>query len=259
MTVPGGGAPFRHALVTGAAGGLGSALCRRLAADGVRLTLVDRNAAGLETLRTELGRGDAVRTDVVDIRDFEAFERVLQEIVGAGPPVDLVIANAGIDAPQRMDGFDWRVGRDHFSTNMVANLVLCSVLVPHMVQQGGGHVVAIASLAALAGFPYEAAYCGSKAALFAVIESARAELATKGVTFTTVCPGFLRTPMLDGNAFTVTSAMPPETAAARIHRAIGRRQPRLYFPRSTYWMIRLSNVLPVRLRDYAARRAMKWR
>jgi short-subunit dehydrogenase len=128
-----------------------------------------------------------------------------------------------------------------------------------MVERGGGHVVAIASLGALAGFPYEAAYCGSKAALFTVIESARAELATKGVTFTTACPGFIRTPMLDGNAFTVTSAMPPEAAAARIHRAIGRRQPRLYFPRSTYWMIRLSNVLPVRLRDYAARRAMKWR
>ena len=259
MTVRRGGAPFRHALVTGAAGGLGSALCRRFAADGVRLTLIDRNAAGLEALRTALGRSREVRTHVVDIRDFEAFERVLQEIVSAGPPIDLVIANAGIDEPQRMDGFDWRIGRDHFSTNTVANLVLCSVMVPHMVQQGSGHVVAIASLGALAGFPYEAAYCGSKAALFTVIESARAELATKGVTFTTVCPGFIRTPMLEGNAFTVTAAMPPDAAAARIHRAIGRRQARCYFPRATYWMIRLSNVLPVWLRDYAARRAMKWR
>ena len=91
--------------------------------------------------------------------------------------------------------FDWRQARDDFSVNALSSLVLLSRLAPRMAERGGGHVTAIASLAALSGLPYEAAYSGSKAALVNIVESARAELGPRGVTFTTVFPGFVDTEM----------------------------------------------------------------
>ena len=70
-----------------------------------------------------------------------------------------------------------------------------------MARRGGGHVTAIVSLAGLVGMPYEAPYSGSKAALAAIAESARAELEPEGITFTAVFPGFVDTPMFRANAF----------------------------------------------------------
>jgi len=249
--------PFRRALLTGAAGGLGSELARLLAGDGTELILLDRNEAGLEALRAELAARVAVETCVVDIRCYEEFERRLRGFAERDGLVDLVIANAGIDHPMPMAACDWKNLADHFATNVEANFVLLSVLIPRLLARGGGHVAAISSLGGLAGFPYEAGYCASKAALSAFIESARAELAPRGITFTTIHPGFIDTAMLRDNAFEVASCMNAPYAAQRIHRAIRARQPVLYFPRSTYAMILISKLLPTRLRDHIARNQMK--
>jgi len=248
---------FEQALVTGAAGGLGSALCRRFAADGTALVLLDWNAAGLETLRAELGARVAVENYVIDIRDGEAFEACLKDIVERHQRIDLVVANAGIDRPLALDRYDWREASDHFATNVIANLVLCSVLVPHFLARGGGHITAIASLGALGGFPYEAAYCASKAAFATFVEGLRAELASRGVSVTTVFPGFIDTPLLHGNAFAATGVMSVDYAAARIHRAIIARRPTLHFPLSPYLQLSIAKLIPTRLRDAIARRVMK--
>ncbi len=248
---------FRRALITGAAGGLGRELCRLLAADGTHLILLDRNASGLESLQSELAGSVQVQTCVVDIRDYETLERSLREITGQCEIIDLVIANAGIDHPMPMTSWDWRNLNDHFATNVEANIVLCAVLLPHLIKQGGGHVVAISSLGGLGGFPYEAGYCASKAALATFFESVRAELSPSGLSFTTVFPGFIDTPMLRSNAFVVKSAMPPQRAAAKIYRAVLRRKPTLHFPLSTYLQICVAKLLPVALRDRIARDVMK--
>jgi short-subunit dehydrogenase len=249
--------PFRRALVTGAAGGLGRELCRLMAADGTRLILLDRNASGLESLQSELVGRVEVQTSLVDIRDYETLERSLREIAGQNEIIDLVVANAGIDHPMPITSWDWRNLNDHFATNVEANVVLCAVLLPHLIKQGGGHVVAISSLGGLGGFPYEAGYCASKAALATFFESVRAELSPSGITFTTVFPGFIDTPMLRSNAFVVKSAMAPSRAAAKIYRAMLRRKPTLHFPLSTYLQICVAKLLPIALRDRIARDVMK--
>ncbi len=249
--------PFRKALLTGAAGGLGSELARLFAGDGTELLLLDRDESGLEALRAELAPRVTVETCVVDIRRYEEFEQRLRDLAGRDGAVDLVIANAGIDRPMRMAACDWKNLADHFATNVEANFVLLSVLIPRLLAQGGGHVAVTSSLGGLAGFPYEAGYCASKAALSAFIESARAELAPQGIGFTTIHPGFIDTAMLRDNAFEVPRSMTAPYAAQRIHRAILARQPTLYFPRSTYAMILLSKLLPTGLRDRVARMQMK--
>jgi short-subunit dehydrogenase len=248
---------FERAVVTGAAGGLGSALCRLFAADGTDLVLLDKNAAGLEKLKAEIGARVDVDNYVIDLREFEALEACLRRILQKHPDVDMVVGNAGIDHPMPLDGYDWRQVNDHFATNVAANVVLCSVLLPHFLARGGGHVAVIASLGGLGGFPYEAAYCSSKAALATYIEGLRAEVAPRHVSFTTVFPGFIDTTMLHGNAFEPKGVMPIDYAAARIHRAIVARQPTLHFPLSPYLQLSLARLIPARLRDAIARGVMK--
>jgi short-subunit dehydrogenase len=153
--------------------------------------------------------------------------------------------------------FDWRQARDDFSVNALSSLVLLSRLVPRMAQRGRGHVTAIASLAALLGLPYEAAYSGSKAALVNIVESARAELGPRGVTFTTVFPGFVDTEMFRHNAFKHTYSIPARDAAERIYRASLERRPELGFPGREYAKAGIARFVPARVRDRLARQAMR--
>jgi short-subunit dehydrogenase len=254
----GGGAKrFERAVVTGAAGGLGSALCRLFAADGTDLALLDQNAAGLEKLKAEIGSRVDVDNYVIDLREFEALEACLHRILQKHPNVDMVVGNAGIDHPMPLDRYDWRQVNDHFATNVAPNVVLCSVLVPHFLARGGGHVAVIASLGGLGGFPYEAAYCSTKAALATFVEGLRAELTPRGVSFTTIFPGFIETPMVHGSAFKLSGVMPVDYAAARIHRAILLRQPILHFPFWPYVQLCMAKLIPAKLRDTIARSVVR--
>ena len=125
-----------------------------------------------------------------------------------------------------------------------------------MTRHGNGHVTAIVSLAGLVGLPYEAAYSGSKAALAAIADSARAELEPHGITFTAVFPGFVDTPMFRANAFKHTYSLTPRDAAERIYVATLKRRERLGFPAIEYARTRLAAMLPARIRDPLARKAM---
>jgi short-subunit dehydrogenase len=262
---------FQTALITGAAGGLGTELCHLAAEDGTRLVVMDRDREGLARLQSELGGRVEVIAHQVDFSDLDAVDASAAEL--AELELDLMIACAGLDRAQSLLGFDWRQARDDFAVNSLSNLVLLSRLAPGMAARGAGHVTAIASLAGLVGMPYEAPYSASKAALATIVESARAELAPKGITFTAVFPGFVDTPMFRANAFTKPSndtsqsrrpwrrastpfPIPARDAAERIYMATLRRRETLAFPARQHARVRLAGMLPARLRDQLTRDAM---
>jgi short-subunit dehydrogenase/catechol 2,3-dioxygenase-like lactoylglutathione lyase family enzyme len=247
---------FAKALVTGAAGGLGTELSRLLAEDRTSLVLLDRDADGLARLAGELEDGVEVETHQLDLADLEAADASIAELAATHPDADLLIAAAGLDRAQSLLAFDWRQARDDFAVNSLANLVLLSHLVPKMAARGGGHVTAIASLAGLVGMPYEVPYSASKAALATITESARAELQPRGITFTAVFPGFVDTPMFRANAFKHPYSIAPRDAAERIYMATLRRRETLHFPALEHAKLRLASALPARLRDRITRRAM---
>ena len=249
--------PFRCALVTGAAGGIGSELCRLLARDGTALVLLDKNEPGLTQLRNELGGRVTVDAHVIDLRKLEDLERLLTAIAEQHPTLDLLVGNAGIDHPLARFDCNWRTIEDHFATNVSPNVVLCSVFLPRFVAAGRGHVAMVASLGALGGFPHEGAYSASKAAVATFTESLRSEYGPRGITFTTIFPGFVDTPMLRNNAFKAPSSLRVPDAAATIYRALTRRQPTVHFPLSTYLLLCLSRLMPSAVRDYIARQQMK--
>lgn len=250
-------APFRKALVTGAAGDLGSRLARGLAAHGVGLVLLDRDEEALATLAGALVARVAVEAVAVDQTDLEGFERVLTGIADRHDDIDLVIANAGIDRPQSFSSPDWRLAKRHFEVNAVSNYVLFSVFVPIFLSRGHGHVAAIVSLAALVGCPYAHAYNASKAALRMMIDGMRAETREAGVTWTSVFPGFLAGRMAAGNAWKQPYRVPMDAAAERILRGILRRKTIVKFPLLAAWQARLADLLPSALRDRIVASAMK--
>jgi len=250
--------PFRRAFVTGAAGDLGGAICRLLAARGTALVLLDRDRPRLEALVAELRGSVAVQPLPVDLCDHETTDQALAGVL-AGGRIDLAILAAGVDHPLRLAAFDWRAAIEDLDANLSANLVLLARLVPHMTAHGGGHLGVVSSLGGLAGFPFETVYCASKAGLAILAEGVRAELGPQGITVTTILPGFLAGRMVAGNAFAVRSAVPMTRAAALVVRALEERRPVLAFPRRTRLLLALSRLLPAEMRDALARRAMRWR
>jgi len=246
---------FRKAIVTGAAGGIGRELCRLAAEDGTELVLLDRDEGALAALAGAL-EAPSERI-AADMSDLESLDGVAARLAAEHGDADLLIACAGLDRAQSLLAFDWRRAREDFAVNALANLVLLQHLAPAMAGRGRGHVTAVISLAGLVGLPYEAAYSGSKAALAAVVESARAELGPRGVTFTAVFPGFVDTPMFRANAFRHTYSIPARDAAERIYMASLRRRPQLSFPARERVRIEAGRLLPASLRARLARAAMK--
>lgn len=242
---------FRRALITGAAGGLGSEFARQLAKSGAELVLLDRDQAGLEALAKSL-HGSA-QLIVADLSDCEGLENILKRELDPARPVDLLVANAGIDFPVHFTGASWRAARDHFSINTLSNYVLMDALIPAMVAAGGGHVIVVASLAALAPFPGEAPYCASKTAMAATIECARAELLPQGVGFTTAYPSFIKTPMIRGNRLKTVLAVEPAEAARIILGAARDGRLDVAFPTSASLGVKLLGALPAPLRARVSR------
>jgi len=248
---------FKKALVTGAAGDLGSRLSRLLARRGIDLVLLDCAEAPLSALATEVGAHVRVVKHVVDQSDLEAFEQVVRAIADEHADLDLVIANAGIDLPQRLRAPDWRLAKKHFDVNAISNYVLFSELVPRFVARGSGHVAAIVSLGGLVGCPYAHAYNASKAALRMMMDGMRAETLGSGITWTSVFPGFLAGRMAAGNAWRQPYRVPMDMAAEKILAGVLARRRIVKFPLLAAWQVRIADLLPTLLRDRIVARSMK--
>ena len=239
-------ASSRVALVTGASSGIGWALARVLALEeGYAVGLVARRADRLETLAREIGdAGGRAAVAQADVGDRDAMRRAREDVVRALGPVDLFVANAGKAsgtpalAPDA-EGFEREV-----RTNLLGAFYGIEAVVPGMVARGGGHVVAISSLAAWRGFPGSGGYCATKIALTRLMESLRLDWKAAGIHTTTVHPGFVKSEITDAQQRPLPFLMDAEPAARRIARAIRRRRKHCNFPWPTAVLSRVAALLP---------------
>lgn len=240
------------AVVTGAASGMGRALCHELAREGVGLGLLDRNDEGLASLEAELRKvGSSCRWAAADVSDRQAVRSAIKELVSELGSVDLLVACAGITGATFVDDLAVEQTEAILRVNMLGVVYSLDAVLPDMLARQSGHIVALASLAGCRGMPFSAAYSASKAALMTYLESLRPALRRRGIAVTTVLPGFVRTPlMINAPVQPPMAMMEPAEAARHILRAIRKRSRVYAFPWSTSLLLRVLNSLPPWLYDW---------
>ena len=211
-------------IVTGASSGIGRALAVRLGAEGYRVGLIARRRAELEAVASSIATAGGVAvSSVADVGDRPALRAAIAEIENRLGPADVMVANAGFGAPTRLDPLNTDDVEQTIRVNIMGVIYSIEAVLPGMIARKRGHLLAVSSLGAFKGLPGESAYCASKAAVNAYMEGLRIALRSKGVVVTTVCPGFVETPMtpMDSAAPFLMSA---EAAARRIARLVARRR-----------------------------------
>jgi short-subunit dehydrogenase len=234
------------AIVTGASSGIGRALALRLGADGHRVGLIARRGQLLEALAGGIrAAGGTAAAAVADVGDRAALRIAVAEIEGRLGPTDVMVANAGFGAPTRLDPLNIEDVEQTFRVNLMGVIYSIEAVLPGMLVRRRGQLVAVSSLAADKGLPGESAYCASKAAINVYMEGLRIALRGKGVVVTTVCPGFVQTPMTPMDAAAAPFIMCAEEAAGRIARLIARRRSGVHrFPRRMAILMSLIARLP---------------
>jgi NAD(P)-dependent dehydrogenase (short-subunit alcohol dehydrogenase family) len=184
----------RVAVVTGAAGGIGSAICRRLAADGFTVACVDLSETDLAELTSDL---PAARGYGADLRDAESVGRAAASIRrDLGEPWLLVNA-AGVFSIQLLPDLDEREWDRILDTNLKGPFLTCREFLPAMIEAHDGCIVNIASTAGVRGGRRRAAYCASKGGLVLLTRSLAIDHGPDGVRVNCVCPGLIDTEMAD--------------------------------------------------------------
>ncbi len=188
---------------------------------GYRVGLIARRRDELEAVASRIA---VAAFAVADVGDRAALRSAVAEVEGRLGPADVMVANAGFGMPTRLDPLNIADVEQTIRVNLMGVIYSVEAVLPGMLARGRGHLLAISSLAAFKGLPGESAYCASKAAVNAYMEGLRIALRTKGVVVTTVCPGFVQTPMTPMDASATPFLMSADAAARRIARLIARRR-----------------------------------
>jgi short-subunit dehydrogenase len=236
------------AVITGASSGIGAAVARVLANQGCRVGLLARRRELLDELTAGItaagGVALAVAADVTDREQTRAAVRTITEKLG---PVDLMLANAGVSYPSEIEPMNVEELTRQMEVNYVGVLHAIDAVLPAMLERGDGHLAAMASLAGYTGMPGSWGYSSSKAAVINLMEGLRIQLRRHGIAVTTICPGFVRTPMTDVHLFKMPFLLEADDAARRIVRALERRRGVYNFPWQMALLLRLARWLPDRL------------
>lgn len=237
--------------LTGASRGIGRATALALAARGYRLGLVDREAGALAEVAAGLrDSGTTVAHRPADVTDLDAVRAAFAAIEGEIGPADVLVACAGIGGMAKVPDLDTPSLRAMLDVNVVGVANAIDALLPGMIARKSGHIVGISSVAGFRGLPWMPAYSASKAALAIYLEALRPGLKRRGITVTTVFPGFVRTALTADTPFRKPVKMlEPEQAAVHLVRAVERRPRDHVFPFGAAFGMGLLRRLPARLFD----------
>ncbi|XP_003387672.1 PREDICTED: dehydrogenase/reductase SDR family member 7B-like [Amphimedon queenslandica] len=199
-------------LITGASSGLGEALAFLLHSVGAKLILAGRNVHKLKQIQFTLDTDTHTQVKglikkyspailEIDLTESHALSGHGQNAIKIFGRIDILVNNAGVSSRGSVIDTDIRVDRTIMETNYFGSIQLTKMLLPYMLEEGGGHIVVISSLQGKLGLPYRSSYSASKHALHGYYDSLRAELSPRGISVTILCFGYINT-RLSVNALT---------------------------------------------------------
>jgi short-subunit dehydrogenase len=240
--------------ITGASSGIGAALAGHYAAQGAQLGLVGRNQQRLDVLASELACDCAVY--VVDVRNSQSLQQAAQDFMQRFGTPDIVIANAGVSSGTLTEQAEHLATfRAILEINVLGMVHTFQPFLKAMKDHAHGQLVGIASVAGLRGIPGASAYSASKAGVISYLESLRVELAGTGVSVTTICPGYIRTPMTDTNPYKMPFLMDVDVAAQKMADIIEKKKRYAILPWQMALLGRLMRILPAGVWDWAMKKA----
>jgi short-subunit dehydrogenase len=244
--------PDARVWVIGASTGIGAATAKLLLDAGARVALSARSADKLR----EIAGGSA--NALVEPLDFThgaevtgAWERIRAKWNG----VDLVLVVAGTHKEMRAWGLNEKDARELFEVNLHAVVNTTAAVVPGLLGQGHGAIGIVASVAGYRGLPKALIYGASKAAVINFTEALYLDLHPKGLGVYLIMPGFVKTPLTDGNDFTMPHLISAEEAAREIDAGLRAGEFEIHFPRAFTRQLKFLRLLPYRWYFWLVRRA----
>jgi NAD(P)-dependent dehydrogenase (short-subunit alcohol dehydrogenase family) len=243
------------AIVTGASSGIGRATALALATQGARVALAARRRPELESLAEaiSLAGGEALAVPT-DVTIQEQVRQLVDQTLARWGRIDIAIANAGAYVRSPVVEASAELFERSMAVNFYGALYLVLAVLPHMRQQGSGHIVLVSSMDGKKGIPPDAPYVAAKFALAGLGDVLRQELHGSGVDVSTIFPGRVDTPLIAHLEVPPVSAkIPAEAVADAILTAIQHKRAEVIVPFQARLLIYLNWVSP-RLGDWAVRR-----
>ncbi len=201
-----------HAIVTGGGTGIGAAIARALAAEGVKLTLVGRRREKLEEVAS--GDFDALVAPA-DVTDRAQVDRAFALAREAQGPISILVANAGAAAGMPFGKVSEQLWRDMLAVNLDGMFHCCQAALPDLLAADAGRIVTVASMAGLHGFAYASPYIAAKHGAIGLTRALAAEYAATKLRVNAVCPGFVDSDMTVQSVANITAKTGRSEAEAR--------------------------------------------
>ena len=194
------------AVVTGAASGIGAAIAKRFVADGAKVCLVDVQKELLEKTTAALPAGSAAAC-VADISNLKDVERMVEATLKLGGKIDILANSAGIDPPEKGPGINLDIWHKILEVNLTGPFITMKTIAPLMINNGGGSIINIASLAGLRYGSGKTAYVCSKAALIALTQQSAVQYGPQKIRCNVICPAATKTPMFESNSAALAKSL----------------------------------------------------
>lgn len=186
-------------IITGAASGIGRAIATRFVEDGAKVAIADLNKDAAEQTAKELaskGPGQAIGV-AMDVTNEEQVNQGVQQVVDKWGRVDVLVSNAGIQIVHRVEEFPFAEWKKMLAIHLDGAFLTSKACLPHMYKQGAGAVIMMGSVHSKEASPLKAPYVTAKHGLLGLARVIAKEGAAHGVRANVICPGFVRTPLVD--------------------------------------------------------------
>ena len=262
------------AIVTGGGSGIGKALCERLARLGAKVMLSDINSEGADkavaAIQTAGGKAEA---KILDVTDYEAFEKHIAETVAAHGQLDYIFNNAGIAIAAEFRDMELEHWQKVININLNGVFHGSLLAYKQMVKQGYGHIINMSSLEGMVPFPTTSSYVASKYAVLGLSQALWVEGQSLGVKVSAVCPGLIRTPIFDVSPMINIDrgkilaqyktfqklGITPEKCAGVILKGVVKNKPIIPVTSLAHIIWRIARIAPVAYMKYVQNDFDKWR